>query len=173
MTATALPARWMTNRWTAAVAVGGLAAGALDMAYALGSVAAKGRDPTNVLRAIASGIFGRDAFHGGAAMAALGLTLHFLMTLVMAWTFVAAIRGGLASLRRYPLMSGPLYGAGIYLVMQEVVLPLSRVPLRDPRPPINFMDLAVHMFLVGLPIALAAYYWLPRLEDENKRLRGL
>jgi MFS superfamily sulfate permease-like transporter len=148
-----------SNDWTRPVLVGGLTAGALDIIYALSASFLKGGDPSNVLRAIASGIFGRPAFEGGASMAMTGLALHFLMALLIAAIFLAAIRFGLSSLRNYPLLSGPLYGVGIYFVMQQMVLPLSNVPMRDPRPPIDFTGLAVHMFLVGLPIALAAHRW--------------
>lgn len=148
-----------TNGWTLPILVGGLVAGALDIIYALFSTYLKGGDPSTILRAIASGIFGSAAFEGGTPMAVTGMALHFLMTLLMAATFLAAIRLGLSSLRNYPLLSGPLYGVGIYFVMQQVVLPLSSLPMRDPRPPIDFTGLAVHMFLVGLPIALAAHRW--------------
>lgn len=155
-TAVAMARNSKREGWAAPIIAGGLTAGALDIGYAILMTYANGRDPSNMLRAIAGGLFGPDAFQGGAPMAATGLALHFLMTLLMAAIFVAAIRAGLSSIRNYPLLSGPLYGSGIYLVMQQVVLPLSRLPLPDPRPPINFLDLAVHMFLVGLPIALAA-----------------
>jgi hypothetical protein len=162
MIAAAAPATSKMNGCTAAALAGGLTAGLFDIVYAVGSAAARGGDPTNILLAISSGILGADAFSGGAAVATLGLALHFMMTLIMAWIFLIATRLGLGSISQYPLLSGPLYGVGIYFIMQQVVLPLSRVPLRDPRPPINFLDLAVHMFLVGLPIALAAFHWRSR-----------
>ncbi|MBA3677188.1 MAG: hypothetical protein H0W74_07265 [Sphingosinicella sp.] len=150
------------NGWGLPILAGGLAAGALDISYAVLMTLSAGRDPAAMLRAISGGLFGLEAFQGGALMSVAGLALHFAMTLMMAAIFAAAIRAGLRSLRDYPLLSGPLYGAGVYLVMQQVVLPLSRLPLPDPRAPINFLDLAVHMFLVGLPIALAAHALAPK-----------
>jgi len=50
-----------------------------------------------------------------------------------------------------------VYGAGIYAVMNYVVLPLSRVPPR-PAPALIVWTtgLLVHIFLIGVPIALAA-----------------
>jgi hypothetical protein len=92
--------------------------------------------------------------------------MHFAMALLIAAIFIIAAGKDATAIRDYPWLSGPLFGVGVYLVMQQVVLPLSRVPLPSPRPPINFPDLAAHMFLVGLPIALAAGRWgLPARND--------
>lgn len=140
--------------WAPAI-VGGSAAAVLDISYAFASAAVtKGLPPDLVLKIIASGIFGRDAFAGGWPMAVAGAVLHLAMAIVMAALFLIACRTRARSLGEHPLLSGPLYGVAIYFVMQEIVLPLSAVPLPSPRPPINFSDLAAHMFLVGLPIAV-------------------
>ena len=53
-------------------------------------------------------------------------------------------------------MSGPLYGALIFCVMRFVVLPLSAAGYSMPKPPGLYFEIAGHLFLVGLPIALAA-----------------
>jgi hypothetical protein len=59
--------------------------------------------------------------------------------------------------RLYPLvhravLDGLLYGPQVYFVMNRVVLPPSAVPFRTR---LQVSGLIVHMFLVGLPVALS------------------
>jgi hypothetical protein len=142
------------------ILVGGLAAGVLDIADAIVFHGVRGVAPIRILQAIASGLLGREAFAGGAATAALGLTLHFVIAIGAAAVY------GLASRRRRllvdrPWLAGPIFGLAVYAVMQYVVLPLSRFR-PGPPPPAGSVDwglvnlLAAHIFCVGLPIALAA-----------------
>ena len=141
-----------------AIFLGGFVAGALDIAYACVRGAMNGVSPERVLQSVASGLLGRPAYDGGAATALLGLGLHFAMTGLMAAAYVVAAA-------RFPLLrdrwwlAGPVYGAGLYLVMNRIVVPLSAFP-GGPFA-LNLSDLAVHMFFVGLPIALAAARWAP------------
>lgn len=132
---------------------GGAAAGAIDIVYAILASDANGVSADRVLQSIASGLLGSEAYRGGATTAALGLTLHFLMTFAMALLFVEAARR-FAPLRQHLLLGGLAYGAAIYFAMRWVVVPLSRFPgdLRS----FNLVGLAVHMIGVGLVIALAA-----------------
>jgi uncharacterized membrane protein SirB2 len=74
---------------------------------------------------------------------------------VMALVYVAASRV-LPALNRRPWLWGPLYGVGCYLVMNYVVLLLRFGPRPAPALDILFGGLAIHMFGVGLPIALFA-----------------
>jgi hypothetical protein len=133
--------------------LGGLTAGAIDIAYAFAANAPKGMTPVTVLQAVASGLFGPSAFQGGLATAAIGGLLHFLMTILMALLFVLAANH-FAPIRSRLVVAGLAYGALIYFGMRWVVLPLSRFPgdlkVIDPG------ELAVHIFGVGLVIALFA-----------------
>jgi uncharacterized membrane protein YagU involved in acid resistance len=141
-----------------AIFAGGFVAGALDIAYACARGAMNAVSPERVLQSVASGLLGRPAYDGGAATALLGLGLHFAMTGLMAAAYVvAAVR--FPVLRDRWWLAGPAYGAGLYLVMNRVVVPLSAFP-GEPFA-LNLPGLAVHMFFVGLPIALAAARWAP------------
>ena len=61
------------------IVLGGFTAGVLDIADAFIVTTINGGTPTRVLQAIASGMLGREAYQGGAPVAALGLALHFLI----------------------------------------------------------------------------------------------
>ena len=150
MASSAISAR---NEMLKAALVGGIAAGAIDIAYAILASGAKGVSAERVLQSVASGLLGRDAYAGSAATAGLGLLLHFAMTTLMALLFVAAARS-FEPVRNHLLLAGLAYGAAIYFAMRWVVVPLSRFP-GDLRA-INPLELAVHMIGVGLVIALAA-----------------
>lgn len=153
------------SRPLAAIATGGAIAGAFDIAYAMiYSYFRSGVAPTRILQSVASGLLGRAAYDGGAATAALGLALHFLMALAMAAAYVFAARR-LPALIRRPVLYGSLYGLFLYLFINLVVLPLSRFPsLAMPATITIVTSIIVHMFLVGVPIALAARRVHTRIE---------
>ena len=143
---------------TAAVLAGGCTAATLDIVFALVYYGLRGVSPLRNLQTIASGVLGAASYQGGVATAALGLALHFFILIVAAAVFYAASRQ-LGWLVRHVLLAGALYGVAIFLFMNLVVAPLSALPHKEPFPPsfplgATLRDLAVHMLLVGLPIAL-------------------
>lgn len=140
---------------TIAVLAGGFTAATLDIVYAFTFFGFRGVDPVRILQSIASGLLGKASYLGGAGSAALGLVLHYAIALVMAAVYVAASRA-LPMLNRRPWLWGPLYGIGCYLVMNYVVLLLRFGPKPAPHIEVLLGGLAIHMFGVGLPIALFA-----------------
>jgi hypothetical protein len=138
-----------------AILWGGTLAGILDITDAFVVAGFYGVSPARVLQSIASGLLGRSSFGGGISTAALGLGLHFVIAFTAAAVFVLASLK-LPMLLRRPLVFGAIYGVIVWLVMREVVLPLSlfnqgRLTL------IGLLNgLFAHIFCVGLPIALAA-----------------
>ncbi|HEY1881261.1 MAG TPA: hypothetical protein VGG68_15140, partial [Caulobacteraceae bacterium] len=104
-----------------AIVLGGLVAGTVDIFVA---AAINHLRVGVILRAIASGLLGRASFSEGQRSMVIGLALQELMSLVIAAIYIlASIR--LPLLRRRPLALGALYGVGILLVMNFVVVPLS------------------------------------------------
>jgi hypothetical protein len=132
-------------------------AGACDISYAcLFYGFRNGLTPVRVLQSVASGLLGPASFQGGLATAGLGLLLHFFIAISAAAIFFALSRR-LTFLVRHAIVSGIAYGAAIYAFMNFVVLPLSAVPFRPSFPPVVLITgLLVHMFGIGLPIALFA-----------------
>ena len=140
-----------------AILAGGAIAGAIDITYAIGYSYLRARvAPMTLLQYVASGLVGPDAFKGGAPIAGLGLALHFFIAFSAAAIYVAAA-GALPVLTQKPLLCGVTYGILVFAFMNLVVIPLSRT---QPRTSISWLTLTtgllVHMFGIGLPIALAA-----------------
>jgi uncharacterized membrane protein YagU involved in acid resistance len=148
----------MSDSSRRAILLGGLAAGILDITYAIVvSRLLRGTDAVTVLQSVASGLLGESAYDGGAATAALGLFLHFVIAFTAAAVYVLASRR-LPALAQRPWLWGALYGMAVYLFMNFVVLPLSAFPHKLSFPPLVLArGLAGHVVCVGLPIAFAAF----------------
>jgi Na+/alanine symporter len=127
--------------------VGGLVAGTLDL---LQACILFGWD---IPLAIAGGLLGRQAFHGGVGTYVLGVFLHFFIACSAAATYYAASRR-LRFLTEYPLVCGLFFGAAVQEVMNLVVLPLSALHARGPYKLHDLiLGLLVHMVVIGLPIS--------------------
>jgi hypothetical protein len=134
-----------------AIAVGGLTAGALDLAQAMTLFGAR------IPLVIAGGLLGRDALHGGAGTYVLGILLHFFIACSAAAVYYGASRP-LGFLKEHPLVCGLAFGAGVELVMNLVVLPLSALHARGPYKLQDLiLGLVVHMVVVGLPISFSVW----------------
>jgi hypothetical protein len=96
-----------------------------------------------------------SSFRGGLATAALGAFFHFLIATTAAAVFYLASRK-LKLLVKHAILSGLLYGVAVYVFMSYVVLPLSAYHTKIELPPMSNLvtGIAVHMFMVGLPISL-------------------
>ena len=139
------------------IVLGGLTAGVLDIADAFIVVSINGGTPTRVLQTIASGLLGREAYQGGAPVAALGLALHFLIAFGAASVFFLISRAFPVVLR-YAVLSGLAFGLGVWAVMYYAVLPITfHRPNVLPAWPMLLNQLGIHALGVGLPIALFAW----------------
>lgn len=139
----------------------GLLAGSLDILAAFtNTYIVSGRGPGVVLKYIASGVWGSEAFAGGATMVVYGLLFHYLIA--FGWTTLYFVC--YPQLRRLQLpgfiISGIIYGVIVWAMMNYVILPLSNVP----PPAISWKSaitgILIIIFAIGLPIAVSAerYY---------------
>jgi hypothetical protein len=137
--------------------LGWLTAGTLDILYAIVfSYARSGVAPARILQSVAAGAFGSAAFEGGTRMALAGLGFHYLNALLITAAFFAAA-WTVPVLARRPVVVGVAYGVFVYVVMNYVVIPLSAIGPRPlPPTPVWVTGVLVHMFFIGVPIALAA-----------------
>lgn len=138
-----------------AVLAGGLLAGLIDIGAAsfIYSVS-----PLIVLQSIASGILGRAAFAGGWGSATLGAACHFFIALCAAATYVATSNFILV-LRQQAVIGGLVFGALMFFFMHYIVVPLSNAVSSPMTPLLYAINLADHMLLFGVPIALCCKYF--------------
>lgn len=150
---TASPSSLLPRSSQAYRAIGwaGLLAGTLDITAALVESGLEGKGSVHLFQAIAGGLLGMSAFQGGLATAALGAFFHFLIATTASAIFYLASRK-LKFLVRHAIPSGLLYGVVVYTFMYDIVLPISAYHTKIARP--SMVDVAVHMFMVGLPISL-------------------
>jgi len=131
----------------------GTAVGVLDGLAAVASAGQRGVTPDRVFQYISSGILGRSAFEGGWPTIVLGVFLHFVVAFGASTVFILAARS-ISILNRLPFVIGPIYGVIVYFFMSEVVSALSNVS-RGPRTVSGTITgILIHIFFVGLPIAL-------------------
>jgi len=134
---------------------GGFFCGVLDITAAFVVYGFFGAKPIPILQGIAAGVMGPKARAGGLTTAALGLFLHFVIAFGAATVFFVASRF-MSFLTKHAVTAGFLYGVAVYFFMGNVVIPLSAAARRS-----SFslkgtlIGIVIHMFCVGLPIALS------------------
>ena len=138
-----------------AILWGGLLCGVLDITAALVVYGYMGAKPLRLLQGIAGGLLGPRTYSGGIATALLGLLCHFVIAFCAAAVFVAASRM-MPFLMRHAVLSGVLYGIAVYFFMSRVVVPLSAAAKFPFSLKMMVIGIIIHIFCVGLPIALAA-----------------
>ena len=144
-----------------AIGLAWLIAGCLDITSAIVIWAMRGVPLMRGFQSIAGGLVGREtATGGGVATATLGFALHFFIMFCVVMVFYLASRF-LPSLKRRPIPGGVIYGLVVYVVMYWVVVPLSRIGPRPHSVSNDATAILIHIFLIGLPIALIMHHFSP------------
>lgn len=131
------------------IAIGGVAAGTLDLVQALFLFGPK------VPLAIAGGLLGPKAFAGGPATYILGVFLHFFIATTAAAIYYGVSRR-LGFMTEHALVCGIFFGVAVHLTMTLIVLPLSALHAAGPYQLRELvLGLLVHIVLVGLPISFS------------------
>ena len=163
--------------WKAILYAGALV-GVLDITAACIQVyIASGMMPIRLLQGVAGGLLGRGSYNGGFATAALGLLMHFTMALVVATIFYALSRRVFSLPKKLlgVVIVGLLYGAAVFAVNNFGTAPLlswvRSLYLHTPvlfKPPMGWSQLVIHLFCVGLPIALVMHrYAAPAMRSSR------
>ncbi|KAF5407430.1 MAG: hypothetical protein Udaeo2_24450 [Candidatus Udaeobacter sp.] len=130
---------------------------------------AYGFGPLRVLKGVAGGLLGRSALEGGFATAAVGLAMHFTMALTITTIFYALSRRLPLPKKLWGVVAvGLLYGAAVFAVNNFGTAPflswVRSLYLHTPilfKPPMGWWQLVIHLFCVGLPIALVMHHYAP------------
>jgi len=132
--------------------------GSLDLAFAIAWWAFEGVPPIRIFQSVAGWALGRDAaIAGGLGTATFGAALQLCIM-----TAIAALYFGLsrldARLRRQPLRWGALYGAIVYLIQHELIVPYFSAATAPAAPRLDWTlaCVLVYVTLVGIPCALFA-----------------
>jgi hypothetical protein len=106
------------------------------------------------LQYLTSGAMGNAAFEGGLATAMLGLILEFIITIIITGIFIFSA-DRIPLLRRYIIVGSLLYGFGVFIVMNFIVLPLSAAPTLPAPPTWLLIEIVLeHILLIGLPLGI-------------------
>lgn len=136
--------------------LGGLVVGTFDILFAISFWRiGYGTAPSRIFQSIAAGLLGQASYEGGAATAWLGAVLHyFIASVIVLVYYLASLR--IPKLVERPIPYGLLYGIGVYIVMNYVVIPLSATQSGRFNLAWVASSIVVHAVLIGLPAAIFA-----------------
>lgn len=124
--------------------------GACTQAYLSRSVT-----PDVLLKYIASGFFGKDAFNGGFGMMLTGLLVHFVIVFACTVCFFF-LYPKLKFLHRNIIINSFLIALVAWVVTNLVIIPMSNIAAG----PINYaralIGYAILFLCIGLPISISA-----------------
>jgi hypothetical protein len=148
------------------ILLAGLIAGILDGSAASIQfmINSGGKSPAIVFKYISSALLGKEAYAGGTGMVILGIFLHILIATIFAGIFYLLYKN-VNWISNNILLSGIIYGILVWVAMNRVVVPLSKIPR-----PKSFdltkasIAMLILIFCIGIPIALITQY---RMRKRN------
>lgn len=150
------------------IILAGLFVGSLDILAAFADVFIEtGKGPEGVLRYIASGVFGKNAFSGSSIMILMGLAFHFIIAFALTIFFFIVYP------KIKPLQTSILLTATIFAIVSWAITNLLIVPLSNtPDKPFRFADALkaslILFFTIGVPLAIIfRNFFKCREKDEN------
>ena len=149
------------------IVLGGLIIGIADaiIYHWFVSSVLEGHPLITVYQYFASGALGNAAFAGGIGTALLGALFHFFVSFVVAAVFILSA-DRIPLLRRYAIPGALVYGFGVFIVMNFIVLPLSAAPpLPAPTMPQLIVMIADHLLVIGLPLGIIVRR-MPRVDAQ-------
>lgn len=144
-----------------------LLVGTLD---SLGAILVYNANPMRVFQYIASGVFGAEiAFAGGLSMVMLGIVFHYFIA--FCWTTLFFLAYPVVSvLRKNKYVIAVAYGVFVWIFMNVVVLPLTKIP----QGPFHFQSAlkgaAILVVAIGLPVSILAHRYCRSLHSLNRDL---
>jgi uncharacterized membrane protein YagU involved in acid resistance len=145
-----------------AIMIGIAVCGTLDLADALLFFGLRAHvTPQRLLQNIASGLLGKSAFDGGLPIALLGLAMHYAIAAFWVVLFILAGQRMPWVFRR-PIVAGAAYGLIVYVAMNYIAVPLSRVGPRPPQTGFNLINaVAALVLFIGIAVALINQRYAP------------
>ena len=145
--------------FTAGIVCATLDGGGVSLYYWL-----KGFPPLRIWQGVASSLLGRAALSQGWRSGLFGIFLHVCVAYTVATIFVLLARR-IPMLTRHFVWSGLIYGLGVFIVMNRIVVPLTRIGHHPNTQETQNKQLVLHCFAIGLSIAFITRTYL-RQRDE-------
>jgi hypothetical protein len=134
---------------TRTIVTGGIIVGSFDILFVIIYYGiTRGTAALRVFQSVARGWFGAASFTMGWQSGVAGLFSHFFIAFCLVTVFYIASRR-ITTMTRYPLAAGAVYGLGVYLFMNFVVLPLSKAGFPVFTTEGVVTQLIAHMMLIG------------------------
>jgi hypothetical protein len=131
----------------------GVAAGFIVLIPVLILQLARGIGVVPEMQLAASSLIGMAAYEGIGGLI-LGIVMHFFVSIVPALAY-GLIAWRLPATNRWAWVAGPMLGILVFFFMGLVVLPHSVITMPASLTPMPYVPaLLIHMFGLGLPIAL-------------------
>jgi len=109
--------------------------------------------PISVLKYIASALFGATAINGGTDMVIYGLLMHY----AIAYFFTALyffLYPRLGGATQNSILIGVMYGLFIWLLMNLVVVPFTKIPHSHMHVPQTIINIIILMVMIGVPLSI-------------------
>jgi hypothetical protein len=140
-------------------------AGSLDItAASIQAYLSSSVTPDRLLRYIASGLFGADAYSGGVEYMAIGLFVHFLIVFACAVTYFFTYPT-IRFLHISSWLSSFLVALAAWIITTRVIIPVSQIKPAPFNATKVLIAVAILYGCIGLPITLIAnnYYSKKRI----------
>lgn len=146
----------------------GLLVGTLDIVTAFADYfIATGKAPDGVLKFIASGVFGDEAFSGGTGIVLMGLLFHFIIAYSFTVLFFL-IYPQIKFLQKNRIITGIVYGIFIWMIMNLIVVPLSNTPSLSMKAGRIIKSMLILIVMVGLALSFIAHKFFSAVELKEK-----
>ncbi|ELR69016.1 hypothetical protein C900_05574 [Fulvivirga imtechensis AK7] len=109
--------------------------------------------PHRVWQYVASGLQGKVAYESDILPTILGLIIHFTIAITTTFVFYLLYKKW-GHVLRPVVAAGAIYGVGIWLVMNYIVIPFSVIG-KYPADVLQItIGLLIHIFVIGIPMAI-------------------
>lgn len=154
------------NNLTSKIVKAGLIVGTLDILSALAYyfINTGEKNVFIVLKFIASGIFGKEAFSAGNRMILTGLVLHYIIAFAFT-IFFFLIFPKIKAFSKNKILTGVIYGIFIWIVMNLVVVPLSKI---GPQP-FNMINSLINVIILIVCIGIPLSFMASKFYGKNMR----
>lgn len=141
----------------------GLLVGTLDIcsAFISYSINNPGKNPLRILNYIASAVFEKDVAYSEDYMRIIGLLFHYIVAFSFtALFFLIYPRIKFLSLSR--LLTGILYGAVVWCIMNLLVVPNTNIHRYPSWNKQAMIQMGILMIAIGIPLSYIAYWFYYR-----------